>query len=167
MTLGMAVLGYLVLLVLAFTNMSVVYLLFIPAFCIFAANGILSILTTVFLANSVDYGELKNRRRDESVIFSMQTFVVKLASGIAAFAASICLAINKLSDAAVTEAEQTVDFSAAVSQSAKIGLRMTMTILPIIGLIVAVLWFRRRYKLNEAKMAEINAELEASKGEKA
>ena len=72
-----------------------------------------------------------------------------------------------MASAAVTEAEQTVDFSAAVSQSAKIGLRMTMTILPIIGLFVAVLWFRRRYKLNEAKMAEINAELEASKGEKA
>ena len=166
MTLGLAILGYVVLLGLAFTNMNVVYLLFIPAFCIFAANGILSILTTVFLANSVDYGEVKNARRDESVIFSMQTFVVKLASGIAAFAASICLAVNKLSDDAVTEADQTVDFAASVSQSAKAGLRMTMTVLPIIGLVVAVLWFRRRYKLNEAKMAEINAVLQSGKGER-
>jgi melibiose permease len=46
----------------------------------------------------VDYGELKNARRDESVIFSMQTFVVKLASGIAAFVASICLQITGISD---------------------------------------------------------------------
>ena len=43
----------------------------------------LLVLTTIFLANTVDYGELKNNRRDESVIFSMQTFVVKLASGVA------------------------------------------------------------------------------------
>ena len=55
----------------------------------------LTVLTTVFLANTVDYGELKNNRRDESVIFSMQTFVVKLASGVAAMSASICLTISK------------------------------------------------------------------------
>lgn len=36
---------------------------------------------------------MKNNRRDESVIFSMQTFVVKLASGVAALAASIVIQI--------------------------------------------------------------------------
>ena len=82
--LTMAIVGYAVLLALAFTNMSSVFLLFIPAFFIFAANGMLTVITTVFLANTVDYGQLKNGRRDESVIFSMQTFVVKLASGVAA-----------------------------------------------------------------------------------
>ena len=95
---AMAIIGYVVLLVLAFTNMSNVVLLFIPGFFIFAANGVLTVLTTVFLANTVDYGQLKNHRRDESVIFSMQTFVVKLASGVAALIASICLQICNLSN---------------------------------------------------------------------
>ncbi len=71
--LGMAVAGYAILLLLAFTFMGSVFILFIPAFFIFAANGMLTVITTVFLANTVDYGELKNDRRDESVIFSMQT----------------------------------------------------------------------------------------------
>ena len=44
--LGMAVIGYAVLLVLAFTSMSSVFTLFIPAFFIFAANGMLSVITT-------------------------------------------------------------------------------------------------------------------------
>ncbi len=73
-------------------------LLFIPGFFIFGANGVLTVLTTVFLANTVDYGQLKNHRRDESVIFSMQTFVVKLASGVAALIASICLQICQQSE---------------------------------------------------------------------
>ena len=77
----LAVAGYGALLVLSFTNMSSIYLLFIPGFLVFTAFGMLTVLTTIFLANTVDYGELKNSRRDESVIFSMQTFVVKLASG--------------------------------------------------------------------------------------
>lgn len=59
----MAIIGYVVLLVLAFTNMSNVILLFIPGFFIFAANGVLTVLTTVFLANTVDYGQLKNHRQ--------------------------------------------------------------------------------------------------------
>ncbi len=160
--LGMAVAGYAVLLALAFTNMSNVFLLFIPAFFIFAANGMLTVITTVFLANTVDYGELKNRRRDESVIFSMQTFVVKLASGIAALVASICLSINHLqSGTEVSEADKLVDWSLNVSAGAKAGLRMTMTVIPVIGLVVAFFWFRRRYILTDAKVEEIAAEVKA------
>ena len=57
-----------------------VALLLIPAALIMSAVGVLNVIITIFLANTVDYGELKNHRRDESVIFSVQTFVVKLAS---------------------------------------------------------------------------------------
>ncbi|MBR4703723.1 MAG: MFS transporter [Oscillospiraceae bacterium] len=166
--LGMAVAGYAVLLILAFTSMTVVYLLFIPAFFIFAANGMLSVLTTVFLANTVDYGELKNKRRDESVIFSMQTFVVKLASGIAALVASVCLSINHLqSGTEVSEADKLVDWSLGVSQSAKAGLRFTMAVIPILGLLAAFIWFRKRYLLTDAKVAEIAAQVRARKEGKA
>ena len=154
-----AILGYLILLVMAFTNMSSVFLLFIPAFFIFSANGMLQVLITIFLADTVDYGELKNHRRDESVIFSMQTFVVKLASGIAALIASICLSVFNLSNDSITEAQQTVDFSAGVSAASKAGLRMTMTILPIIGLFVGLFWFKKKFILTEEKMAQIGAEL--------
>ncbi len=162
--LTMAVIGYAVLLILAFTNMSSVFLLFIPAFCIFAANGMLTVITTVFLANTVDYGELKNGRRDESVIFSMQTFVVKLASGVAALAASICLHINSLQSGTDVSAQDAItDFSEGVTLAQKAGLRMTMTIIPIIGLFVALFWFRKRFILNDEKVAEISRELAASR----
>jgi melibiose permease len=165
-TLFSAVIGYAVLLAIAFTGMNNVYILFVPGFFIFAANGVLQVLTTVFLANTVDYGELKNGRRDESVIFSMQTFVVKLASGVAAFVAAMCLSINKLSNAETTEADKLVDFSLKVSDSAKTGLRMTMTIIPVIGLVVAILIFKKKFILNEKKMEEITKELEAKKAAK-
>ena len=118
-------------------------------------------LVTIFLADTVDYGELKNGRRDESVIFSMQTLVVKLASGIAALIASICLAVFNLSSDSVTEAQQTVDFSAGVSAASKAGLRMTMTVIPIIGLFVGLFWFKKKFILTEEKMAEIAGELKA------
>lgn len=146
----MAIAGYVALLVLAFTNMSSVFLLFIPGFFIFAANGMLTVLVTVFLANTVDYGELKNNRRDESVIFSMQTFVVKLASGVAALVASLCLGIFKLNDEAA---------ATGVSGSSVIGLRMTMTVIPVIALLVAIVMFRKKYILTESKVDEITKQI--------
>ena len=156
----MCIIGYASLLIIASTAMSNVFILFIPAFFIFGANGILSVLTTVFLANTVDYGELKNRRRDESVIFSMQTFVVKLASGLSALVASLAIQIfNFSSDSAVTEEMKTVDFSEGIELSQKMGIRMTMTLIPIAGLIFAMIWFRKRYKLTDEKIEEIAAEV--------
>ena len=158
-TLTSAIIGYLALLGIAFMGMSNVYILFIPGFFIFAANGVLQVLTTIFLANTVDYGELKNGRRDESVIFSMQTFVVKLASGVAAFIAALCLSINSLSSESTTEAEQAMDLSKNVADGAKMGLRMTMTILPIIGLFIAILVFRKKYILTDEKVEELAGEI--------
>jgi len=146
----MAIAGYIVLLILAFTNMSNVFLLFIPGFFIFAANGILTVLLTVFLANTVDYGELKNNRRDESVIVSMQTFVVKLASGVSALIASVCLSVFKLSDDTTNTME-----AVEAATSSVIGLRMTMTVIPIIGLVIATIIFNRKYILTEQKVEEI------------
>ena len=153
----MAVAGYAALLILAFTNMSSVYLLFIPGFFIFAANGMLTVIVTIFLANTVDYGELKNNRRDESVIFSMQTFVVKLASGVAALIASICLTVFNLSDdtSAVTTA----------AGSSVVGLRMTMTVIPIIGLLVAVFLFHKKFILTEEKVEEIAAQIKEKRAQ--
>ena len=152
----MAILGYAVLLILMFVNMSNLYLLFVPAFFIFSANGMLSVLTTVFLANTVDYGEWKNHRRDESVIFSMQTFVVKLASGVAALVASICLTVCNLS-------QNTDGAAVAAAGSSVAGLRLTMTVFPIAGLLVAVFYFRKKYILSEQKVEKIAKEIKEMK----
>ncbi|MCR5558026.1 MAG: glycoside-pentoside-hexuronide (GPH):cation symporter [Butyrivibrio sp.] len=157
-SMGMAIVGYISLLVLASTTMNNVYLLFIPGFFIFAANGMLAVITTVFLANTVDYGEIKNYRRDESVIFSMQTFVVKLASGISAFIAALALQVLSLSND-TAEAAAEIDYSLGVEAAQKMGLRMTMTIIPICGLVFAIFWFKKKYILTDEKLQEISIEL--------
>lgn len=161
-SMGMAIAGYISLLILASTAMDNVYILFIPGFFIFAANGMLSVITTVFLANTVDYGELKNNRRDESVIFSMQTFVVKLASGVSAFIAALALQVLSLSND-TAEAATEIDYSVGVEAVQKMGLRMTMTIIPIIGVVFAIFWFKKKYILTDEKIEEITAEIASRK----
>ena len=148
----MSIVGYGTLLAIAFTSMSNVFILFIPALFIFSANGLLTVMTTIFLANTVDYGEAKNGRRDESVIFSMQTFVVKLASGVAALVASVALSIFNISD-------DTSAAAATAGVGAVVGLRLVMVIVPVIGLFIALFIFGRKYMLTDEKLSEISEKI--------
>ena len=166
--------GYVILLVMALAGTKSVFPFFVPGFFIMAAVGILNVVVTIFLANTVDYGELKNGRGDESVIFSMQTFVVKLASGIAALVASICLTVFNIqeeSDAVVTVsvlADKISKFKDSVvetiNSNSVIGLRLVMTLTPILVLGIALLVFKSRYILTDKKLEEISGELKTRSG---
>lgn len=164
--------GYLILLVMALGGMGSVYPFLVPGFFIMAATGILNVLVTIFLANTVDYGELKNGRRDESVIFSMQTFVVKLASGISALIASLCLQIFNITSANDDVVGSAVEFinrkvhdiqahaADTISNNSVVGLRLSMTIVPVLVLLIAIFVFRKKYILTDEKLAEISGRLE-------
>lgn len=105
-------------------------------------------------SNSVDYGQLKTGRREESVIFSMQTFVVKAASGVAVFLTGIGLDLIGLAG----NAEETGPV-AAQSAGTLLGLRLMMTVLPMAVLAAALVLFRRRFTLTDDRAAEISAAL--------
>ena len=163
--------GYLILLALSLLGTKSVYAFFVPGFFIMGAVGILNVICTVFLANTCDYGEFKNGRRDESVIFSMQTFVVKLASGVAALVASVCLTIFKIQEQSDTEMNLAVltdkvtslknNVIETIDTGAVFGLRMVMTLTPIFVLAIALLVFKKKYILTDKKLEEINTELKS------
>ncbi len=175
-----SIFGYIILLIMALSGVSTVYPFLVPGFFIMAAVGMLNVLVTIFLANTVDYGELKNGRREESVIFSMQTFVVKLASGIAALVASICLSVFKISESdneieavsgsLVSGAKSLIsDIKASgatvVSNDSLVGLRLVMTLLPIFGLVIAIILFKKKFILTDEKTEEIQTLLIERRGE--
>ena len=155
LSLILALVGYAALLFFCLIGLShSLILLFIPGVVVFACNGMLSVLTTLFLSNSVDYGELKTGRREESVIFSMQTFVVKAASGVAVFLTGIGLDFIGLvgnTDETGPVAEQ--------SAGTLLGLRLMMTVLPMLVLVCALVLFRRKFILSDERAASISAEL--------
>ena len=154
-SLAAALVGYGVLLILCLLGLGGnLVLLCIPGGLVFACNGMLTVLTTLFLSGSVDYGELKTGRREESVIFSMQTFVVKAASGVSVFLAGLGLDLIGLTG----NADETGPIAAQSSQTL-LGLRLMMTVLPIALLVAAMLLFARKFKLSDARMSEIAEEL--------
>ncbi len=145
---GVTIVGYAYLFVLGTIGCDNVLLLGIAAFVIYIGFGLATVLTTVFLADAVDYGEWKNGARNESVTFSMQTFVVKLASAVSVLVAGAGIDLIGLDKTAATQTAGTL-----------LGLRVLMIVVPIIGLVFSVAYFRKKYKLTEEFNAKIAKEL--------
>lgn len=158
LSLCLAIFGYVFLLALCLLGYSsVLTMLMVPGVMIFVSNGILTVLTTVFLANTVDYGEVKTGHREESVIFSMQTFVVKAASGLAVFITGVSLDLIGLTS------KDGLGEGIPTFSSPLLGLRLLMTILPIIGLVLALVLFTRKFILTDIKAEQIRKQLEEKK----
>ena len=149
----LAIAGYGLLFVFSMIKQVPVMALAAPALFMGVATGILNILTTVYLADAVDYGEVTNGRRDESVVFSMQTFVVKLASGIAAGLTGLVVALIGLN----TSENAWVD--GLNSTSTLFILRLVMAVIPIAALGFALSYYARKFMLDEKKMEEIGEAL--------
>lgn len=153
--LGVTIAGYLALFAMAMAGVRAVAPLATTAFVIYIGFGLATVLTTVFLADTVDYGEYKTGRRNESVVFSMQTFVVKLASAVSVLIAGVGLDLIGLDDTAPVQAESTL-----------VGLRLLMVALPVAGLVFSIVYFMKKYRLTEAENARISEALRQREGSK-
>lgn len=145
---GTTLVGYTLLFVLGTLNITHIVPLCLAAVIIFLGFGLATVLTTIFLADTVDYGEYKNGNRNESVVFSLQTFVVKLASAISVLIAGVGLDLIGLNQNAQTQ-----------TQSTLFGLRFMMNIIPMIGLIICIIFFMKKYSLDDNMLKKIKLSL--------
>lgn len=99
--------------------------------------GIANGLSTVMLADVVDYGEFKSGRRTESIIFSVQTMLVKFAGAAGAFIIGIGLSL--------------VGYVANQRQSPEtiMGIKALMIVLPSILMIISGIIYKHSYRLHE------------------
>ena len=134
---GFPVLSCITLLIMGFIAPGNAILIGIAGAAIKFGVGIANALQTVMLADVVDYGEHKTGRRSESVIFSVQTMLVKFAGAAGGFIVGIGLSIVGY----VPNVEQ--------SDSTIMGLQFMMVGLPAILMTVSALVYKRYYHLHE------------------
>ena len=88
-------LAFVVQLIFFFTGYSNIYLVMCFLAIAGFTLGIYNMLTYTMIADSVDYLEWKTGKRAEGLCFSFQTFMTKLAAGLAAGVTSIVLVVVK------------------------------------------------------------------------
>lgn len=133
---GIPVVGLLILLVTGFIAPQNYFLTAIAGVCVKLGSGLQLGTVTVVLADVVDYGEYKLGTRNESVIFSIQTLLVKFASAMGALFTGFALdATGYVAGAVQSVATQN-------------GMRIIMIALPIVLVIISYIIYKKYYKLN-------------------
>ncbi len=107
--------------------------------------------TTVMLADVIDYGEVKLGTRNESIVASFQTLLVKTASAVAGWLIGVGLTI--------------VGYVQNVPQTPEtiMGMRILMGIIPSIVTVLAFVIYVKGYKLDSSYMEDISNQLKAKK----
>ncbi|MDO5516539.1 MAG: melibiose:sodium transporter MelB [Clostridium sp.] len=111
--------------------------------------------TTVMIADVIDYGEYKIGTRNESIIASFQTLLVKSASAVSGWLVGVGLTI--------------VGYVPNVEQSAAtiMGMRILMIGVPSVITVVSYFIYKNGYKLKGEYQQEIMSELEKRREEQA
>ena len=131
------VVGFAALLVVGYTAPTNLLLVGVCSAIVNAGIGFMLVLVTVILSEAVDYGEFKLGTRNESIVFSTQTFVVKFAGAFSGFIAAASL--------------NPIGFvpNAVQSEGTKMGMRVIMILLPAILSILCLVVYKRGYRLND------------------
>ncbi len=111
----------------------------------------------IFTADCVEYGHYKTGIRKEGVTFSVQTFSTKLGSAVSA-ALSLWIIGSFGYDGTIDQAAGGVQTAEALN-----GIWITTSLIPIAGLIIALIIFTIFYDLTEDKVKQMVNEMKGSR----
>lgn len=146
-SLAIAAAGYVGMAICAFANQ----LILMDIFYIIGAIGIASmfIAQTVFLADIVDYGEVKLGFRAESITFSMKGFLQKMAYTVQTIILFASLGISGYNG----------DLHSNNPQSAKTAITLMLVVIPPVLFIISLIIFTKKFKLHGEFMDNITAQV--------
>ena len=139
------------------------------AFTLSASAALSQIGSAVMVTDITDYGEWKTGRRSDSVIFSVQTLLTKLASAAAVLIIGLGIraarlpAITQIFNEALGEfAYQFIDEAgAALSPGALDIFRAFMFLVPIPLCVIGWFVYKKKYWLHGGRYEEIKREVDA------
>lgn len=132
-------------------------MLFIGAAGIFLFTGqaFIQLLMLMFLTDTVEYGQWKLGRRNESITFSVQPFINKIGGAIANGIVGVTLIVSGINAAKTPE---------DVTDSGLLTMKFAMLILPLIFIVAGYLIYYKKFRIDKQMYDHIISEL-AARGE--
>ncbi len=144
----MVVAGYLLFF---FAPMNMLYI-GISGVLIFIGQAFIQMLMLMFLADTIEYGQWKLGKRNESITFSVQPFINKIGGAIASGVLGLTLIVSGI-NAAPTAAD--------VTAGGITLMKLSMLILPLIAIVAGYVIYVRKFTIDERRYAEILKDLKA------
>ena len=145
------VIGYIIFF---FSPMNI-FILSGAAMLLFFGQAFIQLMMLMFLADTVEYGQLKLGRRNESITFSVQPFINKIGGALSNGIVGATLILSGINSA---------ETSAEVTQRGLTMMKMSMMIIPLILIVAGYFVYRNKYKIDEQAYDKIIEEL-ADRGE--
>lgn len=117
----------------------------------FLGQAFIQILMLMFLADTVEYGQWKLGKRNESVTFSLQPFINKMGGAIASGIVGATIIISGINDA-LTPSD--------VTSQGLLLMKFAMLILPLLFVVAGYLVYRYKYKIDSAMYQQILTDLQ-------
>ena len=148
---AMVVTGYLIFF---FAPTNTMLFIGIAGLILFIGQAFIQVMTLMFLTDSVEYGEWKFGKRNDSVTFSLQPFINKMGGAIASGVVGAIVILSGMSQA---------QSAADMTSSGVFILKMAMMVFPLICIVIGFVVYRSKYILDEAMYEKIVRELNERK----
>lgn len=174
---GFIIIGYVLFLLVGNLLPMQMLVVGLAGFFVFFGEGFIQVSVLVMLADTIEYGQWKLKTRNESVVFAINPFVVKLATSVQVLVVTMTLAWSGLNSRVIqplTEAREAAAnagsplsteaaralISANVTDQMLLWLRISMVVLPLLLILGAYLVYRTFYKIDYALFEKIKKDIE-------
>ena len=129
-----------------------IILVALGAVLVFVGQAFIQTLMLMFLADTVEYGQWKLGKRNESITFSIQPLINKIGGAISTGVVSLTLIIS-----GIKIDGGTVD---AIGDSGKLVVKGAMFLLPLIFIVIGYIIYLKKYKISEEFYSDMLKDLE-------
>ena len=132
-------------------------LIVLGAVLVFVGQAFIQTLMLMFLADTVEYGQWKLGKRNESITFSIQPFINKIGGALATGIVSMTLILSHVKLEGGT--------AEVITSSDKLLIKVAMFIVPLICIVAGYIVYLKKYKISEEFYSRILKDLEAREAE--
>ena len=132
----LVVVGYIIFFV---SPMNIV-ILGLASTLLFAGQAFIQLMMLMFLSDSVEYGQWKLGKRNESITFSVQPFIYKIGGAIANGIVGVTLIVSGINAAATPE---------DVTDTGLLMMKTSMMIVPLILIVISYIIHDKKYKIDK------------------
>lgn len=117
------------------------------AVLLFVGQAFIQLLMLMFLADTIEYGQWKLHKRNDSITFSIQPLVNKIGGALSTAFISLSLILS-----GIKRGSETAD---AIDTGGKLVVKFSMFVLPLLCIIAGYVIYRVKFRIDEKFYAQI------------
>ena len=121
------------------------------AIIIFIGQAFIQLLMLMFLSDTIEYGQWKLGKRNDSITFSIQPLINKIGGALATGIVSITLVLSGIKSGDVA--------AESIDATGKFIFKNSMLIIPLILIVIGYIIYSRKFTLDEKRYEEILEDL--------